>query len=98
MSVIYGTVRASRQYQNSRYFRGCTEFPILTVILSLTVTLTVNADVKRHISPLLVEVQWAAIIIIIIIIYYLFITPLRQHSKIQADKQYRTQSHKHHAR
>jgi len=28
--------------------------------------------------------------------YYLFITPLRQHSKIQADKQYRT--HKHHAR
>jgi len=30
------------------------------------------------------------------IYYYLFITPLRQHSKIQADKQYRT--HKHHAR
>jgi len=28
--------------------------------------------------------------------FYLFITPLRQHSKIQADKQYRTQ--KHHAR
>jgi len=34
--------------------------------------------------------------IIIIIIIYLFITPLRQHSKIQADKQYRT--HKDHER